>query len=77
MAEFFGNLSKDIQHHCANIDNFNKELLANIDNANKDMMNNLDKTNKEMLDKLISILSDIQKPITGKALPKSYNPYSD
>ena len=77
MAEFFEHLLKDIQGQCKNIDDFNKDILKQIGELNEDVLTQLGKTNHEVLENLVTILSDIQKPITGKALPKSYNPYAD
>ncbi len=77
MADFFQSLLKDIEGQCKNIDDFNKELLKQIGNLNEDVLKQLGKTNQEVLESLVGVLSDIQKPITGKTLPKSYNPYAD
>jgi hypothetical protein len=66
MADFLDILIKDIQKHCTNIDNFNKDILHNID-----------KTNKEVLDNLINLLGVQQKAKPDTVLPQSYNPYND
>ncbi|WP_396189965.1 hypothetical protein [Flavobacterium sp.] len=68
MADFLDIFVKDIQKHCTNIDNFNKDILYNID-----------KTNKDVLDNLIKLLgikkeADTEPVIVG---PLSYNPYND
>jgi hypothetical protein len=41
MEDIIGDLSRDIQRHIRNIDNFNKELIMNIQNTNEEMLNNI------------------------------------
>lgn len=81
MAEFFDNIIKEVQTHCNNIDNFNKDLLTNIDQKNQEILSALGKTNQEILDNLVKLFGANKQPVVqskkGFAAPKSYNPYSD
>jgi hypothetical protein len=81
MADFLDNLVKDVQKHCTNIDNFNKDILNNIDKTNKELMTNLGKTNEEVMNNLMKLLNINQQPPASMYTPrlhsKSYNPYND
>jgi hypothetical protein len=74
--DIFENLSKDIQSHCGNIDNF----------LNVELKNGIDKMNKETLECLLELLQQAEKlpnnlldsfKRTNSRDQSVYNPYSD
>jgi hypothetical protein len=80
MGDLLQNLSKDIQKHCKNIDDFNKGLIKDIDKANQDLLNaiGLSKAQQEMNENLKKLLEGMQKPFAiPAAKPAAYNPYRD
>ncbi len=79
MADFLENLSKDIQYHCKNVEDFNKDVLNQLDKANRDLLESLGKTNQEIVDNLIKLLGVAPQKKPEKpsftAVPRAYNPY--
>lgn len=80
MADFFQKLIKDIEGQCKNVDDFNKDILKQLGELNDDVIKQLGKTNEEVLTNLVHLLSDIQKPITGKPINiggGGFNPFAE
>ena len=85
MADFLENLSKDVEQHFKNIDNFNKDVLSGPDKVNKDLLASLGKTNDEIVANLVKLLGGgnapapkpTKLPSVEKSIPGSYNPYAD
>lgn len=70
MSDLINTISKDIQKHCKNIDDFNKDLINAV---------GLSKAHQELNDNLKKILDGIQKPFSSisSAKPGAYHPYKD
>jgi hypothetical protein len=67
MDQIFSNIQKDVDYHCKNIDDFNKEILKF-----------LEKTNQDAVDNLSNIVDEISKPVIlfiENVGPKPYNPF--
>jgi hypothetical protein len=93
MDKFLASLSNDIQKHCKNVDDFNKNVLKDLDKTGIEILNNLGKTNEEIIANLSNILGGVNKktgvplPEVNKPIatsikpktkqPKSFNPFSD
>lgn len=62
MSEVWENLITDIQKHCKNIDDFNKDILMKIDNKNKE---------------LIDILMNLFVKKKEKSIDGFFNPFDE
>ena len=67
MDTFLKTISNDIENHCKNIDNFNKEVLTTIEKSSNDTINSLLN--------LLSIESHL--PSTNQKRDTTYNPFNE
>lgn len=74
MDKLFQDISKDVEQHCKNIDQFNKNVIKDIDKAGNDALNLLlnvfslnNNENKEQL----------KINTTQETQPSVYNPFSE
>jgi hypothetical protein len=68
MDKFLANISNDIQKHCKNVDDFNKNVLKDLDKTSLEILNNLGKTNDEIMANLSNLLGGVnqKKVVTAK-----------
>jgi len=69
MDTFLKTISNDIENHCKNIDNFNKDMLSALEKSGNDTINTLLS--------LISIDTNIPSEKQNKKRDTTYNPFSE
>lgn len=69
MSGLLNDISQDLQKHCKNIDDFNKDVLKTLENGNKEFTENL-----------LKILQDASRPfgnLLNPPKPGPFNPFAD
>ncbi len=81
MSDILDNIIKDIQKHCKNVDDFNKDVLSKIDHTNKELVDFLwNVFNNKQKDKLLwNPFNDNEKDKKKKQSSKGgiFNPFDE
>ena len=69
MEQVLRDMQKDIDNHCKNIDELNRDILKH-----------LEKTNQDVIENLAKIVDEITTPVNvliQTIVPKVFNPFKD